>query len=454
MLVGVISLRTGFVSFMAPAYTQDTVEVLKGIVSHTRDSLSSMGIKVMSEAGPVINLSDVEGAISRLRSREFDFVTALIPSWAEPPMIINTLLPFLQKPILLWALPSFQEGEALIAPAGAAGMSAVMHPLKVTGAKLKAVCGGTESDRVRGEIASFAHAAWAMNGLAHSRIGIFGYADMGSYTASFDQTSLRSKIGMEVEDYEIHRLLLRSDEVGDKEADDFILHQFKGWRIDEKIAKDDLKKAVKIYLALRKIVEERKFNAISMKCVYGMPTYYGITPCVPLALVGDQIPVVCESDVLGLATELIMDLVSEQRSIYLEFYDVFEDGVLMGVCGMIPQSALAQTPSLYKYAWGKLTGLMVVGPMRTGKITLARLASAGDRYAMHLTVGEAKRPRAWHEIGWQLEAPVYPSLEIALPDTKKFTDNILAQHYHLVYGDYTKELFDLCDMLDIEVVST
>jgi len=67
-----------------------------------------------------------------------------------------------------------------------------------------------------------------------------------------------------------------------------------------------------------------------MKCVYGLPIYYSITPCISLALAGAEVPVVCESDVLGLVTELIMDFISGQRSVYLEFYDIFDDRVLMG----------------------------------------------------------------------------------------------------------------------------
>jgi len=448
-------MRTGFVSFMAPAYTQDTVEALKKIVNHSMETLTSLDIEVTTQAGPVVNLSDVDSAVSKLRSREFDFLTALIPSWAEPPMIVNTLMPFFNKPILLWALASIQEKTALIAPAGAAGMAAVMHPLKVMGARLGVVYGNPDSDRVRKEVLNFAYASSAASKLAKSRIGIFGYADMGSYTAGFDQTSLRSKIGVEVEDYEVHRLLLRADEVTDEEAERFMSKQLKDWDIDKEVAKEDLRKAVKVYLALKRIVDERKFDAVSMKCVYGLPIYHGITPCIPLSLIGSQTSVVCESDVPGLVTELMMDLVSGQRSVYLEFYDIFDDRILMGVCGMIPQSALMGNPRLYKYAWGKLTGLMLLGPMKTGKITMARLASAGDRYRMHVAVGNAVKPRTWHEIGWQLEAPVYPSLEIILGDkTKSFTENILAQHYHLVDGDYTDRLVELCKLLGIEVIIT
>jgi L-fucose isomerase-like protein len=448
-------LRTGFVSFMAPAYTQDTIELLKKIVEGAKEALTSMGIKVSANAGPVIELSDVDPAVAALKCGDYDFLTALLPSWAEPPMIVNTLMHFQNRPILLWTLSSFKEKGVLIAPAGAAGMSAVMQPLKTMGFKIKMVFGNPDSDDVRNEIVSYAHACEAVNKLASSRIGIFGYADMGSYTAGFDQTSLRSKIGPEVEDYEVHRLLLRADEIKDEEADKFITKQFKSWSIDKEVAKNDLRKAIKIYLALKKIIDERNFSAVSMKCVYGLPIYYGITPCIPLSLAGAEVPVVCECDVLGLVMELIMDYVSGQRSVYLEFYDIFDDRVLMGVCGMIPQSALEDIPRLYRYAWGKLTGLMTVGSMKTGKVTLARIASIGDRFQMHVTVAEAEKPRPWHEVGWQLEAPVYPSLEIVLGNkTKEFTENILAQHYHVIYGDYTKELTELCKILGIDIVVT
>jgi L-fucose isomerase-like protein len=228
-------LRTGFVSFIAPAYTQDTVEVLREIGGRAKEALASLGIEVVSEAGPVINLFDVEEAVSRISSIRFDFLTALIPSWAEPPMIVNTLLPFFNKPILLWALSSIQKGDVLIAPAGAAAMAAVMHPLKAMGAKLKVVYGNPESSSVRCEILHFARAAYTVNKLFGSRVGIFGYADMGSYTAGFDQTSLRSKIGVEVEDYEVHRLLLEADKIGDEEADEFASKQFEDWIIDRTI---------------------------------------------------------------------------------------------------------------------------------------------------------------------------------------------------------------------------
>jgi L-fucose isomerase-like protein len=440
---------------MAPAYTQDTIELLKKVAESAKEALISMGIKVTAKAGPVIELSDVDPAVAALKCEDFDFLTALLPSWAEPPMIVNTLMHFRNRPILLWTLSSFKEKGVLIAPAGAAGMSAVMQPLKTMDFKIKMVFGNPDSDDVRREIVRYAHACEAVNKLASSRIGIFGYADMGSYTAGFDQTSLRSKIGPEVEDYEVHRLLLGADEIKDEEADKFITKRFKSWSIDKEVAKNDLRKAVKIYLALKKIIDERKFSAVSMKCVYGLPIYYGITPCIPLSLAGAEVPVVCECDVLGLVTELILDYVSGQRSVYLEFYDIFDDRVLMGVCGMVPQSALEDTPRLYRYAWGKLTGLMTVGSMKTGKVTLARVAFVGDRFQMHVTVAEAQKPRTWHEIGWQLEAPVYPSLEIVLGNkTKEFTENILAQHYHVIYGDYTKELTELCRILGIDIVVT
>ncbi len=78
-------------------------------------------------------------------------------------MIVNTLMHFQNRPILLWTLSSFKEKGVLIAPAGAAGMSAVMQPLKTMGFKIKMVFGNPDSDDVRNEIVSYAHACEAVN---------------------------------------------------------------------------------------------------------------------------------------------------------------------------------------------------------------------------------------------------------------------------------------------------
>ena len=104
--------------------------------------------------------------------------------------------------------------------------------------------------------------------------------------------------------------------------------------------------------------------------------------------------------------------------------------------------------------FGDFSGsLLNVSKVKTGKITLCRLASTGDRYMMHILTGRAMEPRKWEEAGWEPPAPKLPSLEVIL-DTpvEEFAQKVLSQHYIICYDDHTEELGELCKLLDIEII--
>ena len=91
--------------------------------------------------------------------------------------------------------------------------------------------------------------------------------------------------------------------------------------------------------------------------------------------------------------------------------------------------------------------------MKTGRVTLARLTSSGDRYAMHVVTGNAVTPRKWEECGWAQPAPQLPGLEVVL-DTpvEAFAQRVMSQHYFIVYGDAAAEIEELCGLLGVEVL--
>ena len=65
---------------------------------------------------------------------------------------------------------------------------------------------------------------------------------------------------------------------------------------------------------------------------------------------------------------------------------------------------------------------------------------------------EGVTPRKWEEAGWTQPAPQLPGLEIKLADVESFAQNVMCQHYIVSYGDNTKEIKALCDMLGIEMI--
>ena len=126
----------------------------------------------------------------------------------------------------------------------------------------------------------------------------------------------------------------------------------------------------------------------------------------------------------------------------------------MGVPDYVPTEVVDGPVRVLPTAFGEFgEGLLNVSKVRTGRVTLARLALTGGRYVMHLATGEARTPRPWEEAGWTPPAPQLPSLEIALDgDVEAFIQTVMSQHYIISFGDNTEALRDLCGLLGVEVI--
>jgi L-fucose isomerase-like protein len=143
-----------------------------------------------------------------------------------------------------------------------------------------------------------------------------------------------------------------------------------------------------------------------------------------------------------------------QAGAYFEFYEFFKDRVLVGVPDYVPVAVVDGPVQVHITQFGQLSeGILNVSAVKTGRVTLCRLASRGDRYRMHIVTGEAVAPRPWEEAGWAPPAPQLPSLEVIL-DTPvaEFAEQVLGQHYILAYGDQREQLAELCRLLGIAVI--
>jgi L-fucose isomerase-like protein len=95
-----------------------------------------------------------------------------------------------------------------------------------------------------------------------------------------------------------------------------------------------------------------------------------------------------------------------------------------------------------------------VSRLKTGRVTLCRLASHAGHYTLHIVLGNAVTPRAWEEAGWAQPAPQLPGLQITLDGgMEEFSQNVMGQHYILSYGDNTAVFRDFCKLTKIDVLA-
>ena len=166
--------------------------------------------------------------------------------------------------------------------------------------------------------------------------------------------------------------------------------------------------------------------------VDGVKKLLGFTPAAAMMLLSDLggLATVPENDTLGAVTQLIVRYLTGQVGAYFEFYEFMQDRVLIGVPDYVPAEVVDGEVTVRLTRFGQLAeGVLNVSQVKTGRVTLCRLASEGDRYVMHIATGEAVAPRPWEEAGWDPPAPQLPSLEVVLDGpVEAFAQKVLSQH--------------------------
>jgi len=306
------------------------------------------------------------------------------------------------------------------------------------------------------KIATFARAASAAKSLRNSKIGMMGYRDMNLYATLYDGVSLRKRLGIEVEFFEMLEMVQRA-EVLKSEAVAAVFETIQNkWVFERPVNPELLKTGIKYYLAIREKIQERNYQAISLIDVDGMKKLLKFPPAMVFMLLADELNIctIPENDVLGAVTQLITRTLTGQASPYLEFYEFFSNGVLMGVPDYVPSEVVEGPVRVTPTSFGGFAdGLLNTSRLKTGKVTLCRLTSRGEDYTLHIATGDAVTPQPWEEAGWAPPAPQLPGLEIRLlANMEDFAQTVFGQHYILSYGDNTNLFRALCQLLNINVV--
>jgi L-fucose isomerase-like protein len=351
------NIRVGFCAFGFYGYP---LEVISSRGREAADALRSMGIQV-TETDPMTGFDDVARGLEQLAGREYDAIIACVVTWTETPVIVGILRDYLHLPILLWGRGGYTVNGRLVSPAAQAGTSAVVDTLKFLGAKYKYIYDYPDSPMSLDKVRDFCQSAKAVNILAHSRIGMMGYADMGLYSLMFDGLEVRKKLGIEVESYD----MLEIEQAMQKLPADVVQAQIgewqKSWEFEQPVAPPIMERVARLTLALNNKIDQRGYLAASTKCVYGVTKYMGCTACMAQSMLGDKVHFVCENDVPGMITQTMLGLLTGQSTTFLEMYEYFHDRILTGVCGFTPTSFIdGGKVSVRGHSWGGLQAALSI----------------------------------------------------------------------------------------------
>ncbi len=398
---------------------------------------------------------DINAALEKLKGQDFDCLIVCIAGWIPTHAVVKITEQYRHKPMVLWGLCGWCEGDRLVTTADQAGTTALRKTFYDLGYTFKYVYDIVGLPSKTKDVYNFAAAATAAAKLRRAKSGMAGYRDMNLYGTLYDGGSLKREIGAEIETFEMLEIEQRYQTITDEQKQAVIESAMNKWHFLKPADPESMKKAAGYYLAVKEICDERGYEAISLKDVDGMKKLLGFPPAPIFMLLADEagLCTIPENDSLGNITQIMVKYLTGQCAFYLEFYEFFTDRVLAGVPDYVPAEAVDGTVTVMPAAFGELSeGILNVSKLKTGKVTMCRLCNIDGKYYMHMVTGDAITPRKWEEAGWTQPAPQLPGLEILLDDVEAFAQKVMCQHYIISYGDNTGIIQELCSILGITLI--
>ena len=426
------------------------------------EALAALQAKVENvvDGGLVIDdpaYETADAAYAKIAGLDLDCLVVCVAGWVPTHAVIRVTDHFRHVPMILWGLCGWKENGRIITTAEQAGTTALRPAFEALDYTFKYVYNIIGKEWPMEKITSFIAACRAKKNLRSARVGTMGYRDMLLYGTQYEGNSMRGQIGVEVEPYEMLEMVRAIDTLDAEAVAEGVKFVKENWVFKKECDDSVIEKGVKYALAITKKIQERGWEAITLIDVDGMKKLEGFPPAMVFMLLEHycNILTVPENDVMGAVTQLIMKYITGQTVPYLEYYEFFENSMLIGVPDFVPKSVTAGDVTVLPAAFGLLNAsLLNVSKVKTGYVTCARLVYLKGKYKMHVYTAEAKEPPAWNEYGWDDPAPQLPSLEV-FPDSctvEEFAQNVSCQHVIVAYGNYVEAIRDFCKMMDIELV--
>ncbi len=128
------------------------------------------------------------------------------------------------------------------------------------------------------------------------RIGLFGQPSDWLIASGVDRDYLRQRYGIETIDIDLQRLIEGIKTVSKTEAEEVMQTLLKRAKAVEEPTSADLLEAAKAYLAIKRICQEERLDAMTIRC-FDIVKACGTTSCLALALLNDEgIVAGCEGD--------------------------------------------------------------------------------------------------------------------------------------------------------------
>lgn len=215
------------------------------------------------------------------------------------------------------------------------------------------------------------------------------------------------------------------------------------------IKEEELESVAALKVAMKRLAVKYGCQAIGIQCWNQLQSEIGIMPCAANALLNEKgIPVVCETDIHGAITALLVEAagLGEIRSFFADWtirHPDVENGELLQHCGPWPISVAGETPKLtYPLAFdhpGSITA-----EAKHGEVSLVRFD--GDNGEYSLLLGRAKGIEGPKGMGTYLWVEVENIKRLEA----KIVEGPYIHHCVGIHKDVVPVLYEACKYMGIQ----
>jgi L-fucose isomerase-like protein len=411
----------------------------------------------------VIFSADADLVSSKYNASNYDFVILLIATWIEPILVVRAAKSYFHKPVVVWGFGTFQHEGERVNLGSMPGTGVVKGTLREMGVKHEMIYdlpGSAEADaRIKARIQQVANVSRAIALLEQARIVTVGYLFGGMSIGDMDITRMRTRFGPELVEYDNYNLITRMEAL-DPNSQEYL----EGVETVQKHLSSPIGKKIeriaRMYVVLKQMVDENRAAAITLKCHFTLSQDYGLTACVPLSVLGNQVVASCEADIPVTLTQLVMHYLSGGGiSTYADVHEILQNRLLVAACGYAPSGMCIGSKVICELPPENATGLGATfkdyitnkNYFKPGEVTFGRFLKDPDGgFTLHFATGQSAG-----DVGRvsELGAPQYPFTEIHLnTEIDRFAQNMGSHHYAIVYSNISKDLELFCKYKDFRVI--
>jgi L-fucose isomerase-like protein len=430
----------------------------QAVVERSKKALTKAGLKLLQHNVVVATKEEAIAALGRMKDdRGVDTVVLFSGTWVWASHLVGAIRDYAStgKGVLLWTHPGSQGWR----PVG----GFVMHGgLLEIGVPHKFVYGAADDPDTVSKVVSYARAAHLKNWLNLSTLGTFGGRGMGQTCGVADPSQWMRVFGIDIDTRDTTELIRTAESIRRQQVTALAprLRRLFGKTPEPTVANE---RSIRLYLALKKIVEQEKFDFYTIQSFPGLGDDYSATCFAQSMMLEDGYGTSTLGDFNTALTVLLLTKLSKERVYYgdMQHADSKTNEIKIIGDGACPPSLAGKLgPAGFAEhgipTEGEAGGLAVHLICKVGEGVLARLGRVNGEFQMVITRGTIFEPPAeqakqrLNECG----IPFWPhGFVTAHCDIEKLLQHWTNEYACLGYGsEILPALVDFCELTGIKTV--